>query len=115
MLMNLLGKLYLKSIVVTNGVGVLYGPDDVTTQSALDEAADELNKKIYAPLDLLIKVLCYGIAGVGAIIVIKSFVDFIAAYPQHDSTAMMGALKWFVAGVILGSIGILVPFLRSNF
>lgn len=115
MLMNLLGKLYLKSIVVANGVGVLYGPDDATTQSSLDEAADELNKKIYAPLDLLIKVLCYGIAGIGAIIAIKSIVDLIAGYPQHDSSAMIGALKWLIAGVILGSIGLLIPFFRSNF
>ena len=107
MLMNLLGKMYLKA--VTSGIML-----DVTTQST-DAIEKDIEKKIFTPLDILIKVICYGMAGVGVIICIKAVVDFITAYPQHDSAAMVGAAKWLVAGLLLAAIGVLIPIFRTDF
>lgn len=115
MLMNLLGKLYLKSIAITGGTGVLFAPEATTEAATTNETAEEIKEKIFAPMNLLIDVICYGIAGIGLIVAIKALVDIIAAYPQHDSAAMIGAAKWLVAGLLLGAIGILVKVLRTSF
>lgn len=114
MLMNLLGKLYLKSIAITGSAGVLFAPE-ASTEATTNETAEEIKEKIFAPMNLLIDVICYGIAGIGLIVAIKALVDIIAAYPQHDSAAMIGAAKWLVAGLLLGAIGILVKVLRTSF
>ena len=114
MLMNLLGKLYLKSIAITGGAGVLFDPD-ATTEAATNETAEEIKEKVFAPMNLLIDIICYGMAGIGLLVAIKAFVDIIANYPQHDSAAMIGAAKWLVAGMLLGATGILVKVLRTNF
>lgn len=106
MLMNLLGKLYLYSFRFAVKAGVFFEP---TTESTTDATVKDITDKIYTPMNILIKVICYGMAGVGAIVCIKAVVDFITAYPQHDSAAMIGAAKWLVAGLILASIGVIVP------
>ncbi len=111
MLMNLLGKLYLKMFAFAGG-GVLLGPSSEET-SETSQTVKELEDKIYTPMDTLIQVLTYGMEAVGVIICIKAIVDFVAAYPQHDSTAMIGAVKWLVSGIILGSIGLLIQLFRK--
>ncbi len=108
MLMNLLGKLYLKMFAFAGG-GVFLEPSSEETS----QTVKELEEKIYTPMDTLIQVLTYGMEAVGVIICIKAIVDLVAAYPQHDSTAMIGAVKWLVSGIILGSIGLLIQLFRK--
>ena len=115
MLMNLLGKLYLKMFAFAGG-GVFLGPSSEeipSSEETTSQTVKELEEKIYTPLDTLIEVLTYGMQAVGVIVCIKAIVDLIAAYPQHDSTAMIGAVKWLVSGIILGSIGVLIQLFRK--
>ena len=92
---------------------MLFDPD--ATTEAANETAEEIKEKVFAPMNLLIDIICYGMAGIGLLVAIKALVDIIANYPQHDSAAMIGAAKWLVAGMLLGATGILVKVLRTNF